>query len=567
MTLSGNFQNKYRDFRSWLFVLVLLWWLPLMPAAAQEVKVEAESGQFTGVSVFKSVAGYSGTGVVGRFTSTSDKLTLSVPLTVDARYDIFIGYCVEGTTKIINVDVNGTRSSLEIPILDGKIHEVKFGNLALKAGNVTVTITPNWTWFYIDYVRFTKSEAAGTGFSISPIPVNSSANLAAQNVYSFLKDNFLQKTISGVMTLKPLSNSTNEISYLKGITGREPALLGLDFMDHINSSWVNNPDLIKDAKTWWGRRGIVALCWHWRDPSRTTSAFYTADTSFDITAVNDTTSAGYKAMVRDMDQVAGYLKELQAAGVAVLWRPLHEAAGGWFWWGAKGAGPCVNLWRLMFNRFTYYHRLNNLIWIWTTTDDSKALAWYPGDDYVDILGMDIYPGEKQHGSQVISFEKVKEIFGGHKIITLSECGSIPYPEQMQSDGAYWSYFMPWYGTHTKDSVHNSVNDWKKILGSDFVITLDEMPQLAVSAINKEVSSSGPFDGASLSWSREGIRLELPESAESCQVCVYDTSGHLLFRKDKLRENPVLIPVPRRKRSLLLVQVSNGQHRRLFKLAP
>ncbi len=368
---------------------------------------------------------------------------------------------------------------MEIQQLDSKFHEVKFGTLNLKAGNITVIITPNWTWFDIDYVRFKKSEGSGTGFNISGYPVNSAANQAARNLYSFLKDNFLKKTISGVMTLKPLSNSTNEITYLKSNTGKEPALLGLDFMDHTGSNtWINNPDVINDAKTWWGRNGIVALCWHWRDPSLKTAEFYTEKTTFDITSVNDPESADYKAMIRDMDKVAGYLKELQSAGVAVLWRPLHEASGGWFWWGARGADPCIKLWRLMYDRFTNFHQLNNLLWVWTTTDDSKALTWYPGDNYVDILGMDIYPGEGQHGSQVIAFNKVKDIFGGKKIITLSENGSIPYPEVMQSDGAYWSYFMPWYGDYTKLAAHNSVADWTKILGSDFVITLNEMPNLA-----------------------------------------------------------------------------------------
>ncbi len=44
-------------------------------------------------------------------------------------------------------------------------------------------------------------------------------------------------------------------------------------------------------------------------------------------------------MVRDIDAIASLLKRLQDHGVTVLWRPLHEAAGGWFWWGAGGPGP------------------------------------------------------------------------------------------------------------------------------------------------------------------------------------------------------------------------------------
>ncbi len=537
-----------------------------LPLFAQEVKAEAENGLRSGtVTIHKSIAGYSGTGFVGRFESSGDKLTLSVPLAEDARYDIFIGYCAPFGTKTINVQVNQTQSALELPALDGKFHEAEFGTLNLKAGEATVTITPNWTWFYIDFVRFRKAESEGTGFSLSSRPVDARAGQPALALYGFLENQFMKKSISGVMTLKPLSNSTNEITYLKGITGREPALLGLDFMDHTNSSWVNNPDLVKDAKYWWGRKGIVALCWHWRDPSRATSAFYTKETSFDVTAVFDTTSSGYKAMIRDMDVIAGHLKELQAAGVAVLWRPLHEAAGGWFWWGARGADPCIALWKLMYNRFTEHHMLHNLLWVWTTTDDSKALTWYPGDEFVDIVGMDIYPGERQHGSQMISFEKVKELFGGRKIITLSECGSVPYPENMQSDGACWSYFMPWYGTHTKDPEHNSADDWKKILGSDFVITLDEMPGWTVGASRPELRGHGPFGSAAVFRTLAGLGLTGASSDSPFSVRVFNIAGSLLYQAGGLRGPDHFIPF--REAGFLMVQLSDSFHAKVLKLAP
>jgi len=540
--------------------------LSVLQAFPQEIKTEAENGVRSGsLTIQKTISGYSGSGYVGRFENGSDKLTLSVPVVSEGQYDIFIGYCSEYGTKTINVEVNGTRSALEIPKLDGKFHEVKFGSMYLKSGEVQVIITPNWTWFHIDYVRFVRSENTGTGFTIPESPVNPNSIRVTKNLYSFLKDNFLKKTVSGVMTLKPLSNPTNEITYLKSATGKEPALLGLDFMDHTNSNWVNNPDLVKDAITWWKRNGIVALCWHWRDPSRETTEFYTEKTSFDVTVVNNPESDGYKAMIHDMDVVAGYLKQLQDSGVAVLWRPLHEAAGGGFWWGAKGADPCIKLWQLMYNRFTGYHHLNNLIWVWTTTDDSKALTWYPGDSYVDILGMDIYPGEYQHGSQIISFRRVKEIFGGKKIITLSECGSIPYPEQMQADGAFWSYFMPWYGTHTKDPQHNSIVDWNKILGSDFVITLDEMPKLSdttsATGIRIQNRSSVP-----VKVNREdgSLHLLLPESGGDFAVRLFSVSGKLLFQDLRVQGPDFSIPLPGNHAGVYLLHVSGNNCNEVIK---
>jgi mannan endo-1,4-beta-mannosidase len=182
-------------------------------------------------------------------------------------------------------------------------------------------------------------------------------------------------------------------------------------------------------------------------------------------------------MIVDIDLIAGYLKQFKDANIPVLWRPLHEAAGGWFWWGAKGAEPCKALWKLMFDRLVNYHKLNNLIWVWTSATDDKATTWYPGDAYVDVIGMDIYPGENQHGSQYLSFNSIKDLFGGKKIITLSECGSVPDPALMKDYGDTWSWFMPWNGDYTESDKHNGVAWWNKIFGYSNIITRDKMPSL------------------------------------------------------------------------------------------
>jgi len=131
----------------------------------------------------------------------------------------------------------------------------------------------------------------------------------------------------------------------------------------------------------------------------------------------------------------------------------------------------------MYDRMVNVHGLNNLIWVWTTDVSSEALSWYPGDNYVDIVGMDIYPGDNQHGSQYFSFNKVKDLFGGKKLITLSECGSAPDPALMKENGDMWSWFMPWCGDYTRLDKNNGAAWWNKYFTYDFVITRDKMPGL------------------------------------------------------------------------------------------
>ena len=84
--------------------------------------------------------------------------------------------------------------------------------------------------------------------------------------------------------------------------------------------------------------GIVCFFWHWFSPlggSLRTSTFYTNYTDFDVSKAIIPNSTEQQALVRDFDAIAVQLKKLQSANIPVLWRPLHEAGGRWFWWGSK----------------------------------------------------------------------------------------------------------------------------------------------------------------------------------------------------------------------------------------
>ena len=336
-----------------------------------------------------------------------------------------------------------------------------------------------------------ESTSAASHWNVNTQLVSPNASDATKRLYQFLYDNYGRKIISGVMTL----NSFDETNWLLANTGKEPALVGLDFM-HCGRSyqWYNELQPIDDARTYYNKNGIPALCWHWRDPSRQTEEFYTAKTSFDVSKVFETASAEYKAMIADIDYISSLLKKLQSENIPVIWRPLHEAKGGWFWWGAKGPEACKQLYRLMFDRMVNYHGLNNLIWVWTREPGDDA--WYPGDEYVDIVGRDLY-AEGNHSSQYAEWTDMHNRYNGKKLITLSECGSFPDPDNLIVDGAAWSWFMPWYGGFVKDSKHNPLELWQKAMHHDYVITLDEMPDLKtyepqphpVVTKNAEVNSS------------------------------------------------------------------------------
>lgn len=436
-------------------------------------KYEAESAALSGGASKITCLDCSGGSAVAQ---GEGNITFAVTIPEEGFYNIYIKAASPAGDKINKFELGGNTMDFSLK-KDNAYTTLKLVSAQkLAAGQHQVKITKSWGWINIDFIAFEAVDGIGR-FNLNQTLVTPNPTPEASALYDFLLDNYGDRIISGAMTL----NSFDESDWLKENTGKEPALLGIDFMHSGREySWYNDKTPINDAKTWYGRNGIPALLWHWRDPSRQTEEFYTRNqskpegTAFDISRISDVNSAEYKAMLADIDYIAGMMKELQDQNVPVIWRPLHEAAGGWFWWGAKGPEPLKALWQLMYDRMVNHHGLRNLIWVWTREPGDDA--WYPGDEYVDIVGRDIYK-EGDHGSQTLEFSEMNSRYGGKKMLALSEVGSIPDVDELFEDGAAWSWFMPWYGAYTRDSRHNSLDLWKKMFAHAYVLTLDEMPVL------------------------------------------------------------------------------------------
>ena len=202
-------------------------------------------------------------------------------------------------------------------------------------------------------------------------------------------------------------------------------------------------------------------------------AFYKADTEFDATNATVEGTWENKVFTEDLKNAAADLKLLRDADIPVLWRPFHEAAGGWFWWG-KDAASFKSLWIAMFNYFKT-EGLDNLIWVWTT--EGNDADWYPGDQYVDIVGRDVY--NKETADCVSEYTSIAENYG-NKIVSLSECGTVGLISEQWASGARWSWFMPWYdGTNEDGSpvVHADEAWWKDAMSQEFVVSREELPSM------------------------------------------------------------------------------------------
>ncbi|HEX7585535.1 MAG TPA: glycosyl hydrolase [Prolixibacteraceae bacterium] len=443
---------------SFLFLILLI----VLNGFSQ--KFEAESAILGGGATKVASSSVSGGYYIAQ---NGGNLTFNLIFDTEGTYNIYIQVASPAGFKANNLSVDGSSVTFSTDQNDNYIKLKVVSFVKLVTGTHKVTITKSWGWINIDYIEFEKVDPA-TRFSINKTLVTPNPTDETVRLYQFLLDNYGKKIISGVMNV-------DESNWLKINTGKNPALVGLDFMQTGRGyTWYSDDTPFQEAKALYDKNGIPALCWHWRDPSRNTESFYTKDMIFDVSKILDETSAEYKAIIHDIDYTSGLLKKFQDNKIPVLWRPLHEAAGGWFWWGAKGAAPCKKLWQIMFDRMVNVNGLHNLIWVWTREPNDDA--WYPGDEYVDIVGRDIYK-DGDHSSQILEFNDMTNRYGGKKMVTISESGSFPDVDNLIRDGAGWSWFMPWYGSYTRDSKYNSLDLWKKMFASDYVITLDEMPNL------------------------------------------------------------------------------------------
>jgi mannan endo-1,4-beta-mannosidase len=278
--------------------------------------------------------------------------------------------------------------------------------------------------------------------------------------------------------------SVSDGEYVNQRTGVTPAILGGDLMDYSPSRIAHGADpkqtveeLIAQAQS---TGAIITLSWHWNAPKDLLDRMITDDRGREVNArwykgfnSNATTFDVAKAMSDPARRSSGCWlptstrlpfssASFQTLSIPVLWRPLHEAEGQWFWWGAKGSEPFKQLWRMLFDRLTNHHQLHNLIWVYTGGPERN---WYPGDEVVDVVGVDSYPTDTSDPLSGL-WDDVLRQYSGRKLLALTEFGGVPDIDRMRRHGVYWAYFVSWTGRMGPHAM--SDEDLKRIYTSPVV---------------------------------------------------------------------------------------------------
>ena len=454
---------------------------------------EAETAQKNaGVTLKTDKKGYSGEGYIDISDNTAFELSVDIP--ASQYYKITVRHCA-GSHKENPLLFNGLKV-MDIVSENGDWVETTMDGVFLEKGKNKVTLGDGWSWFSIDSIRIENGESISDSIyeGIDDTLCNPYANLKTQNIYQYLKAVYGKRTLAGQCT--DYGNNTETDALYLGI-GKYPAVRTFDFIFDSMSFCHGSPQA-KDvdlAIRWSNDGGLVVYDWHWYAPYGE-CAFYSKDTSFslanavtdvDLSKVDDAelenlyangkiSIEAYK-IIKDIDNISALMQRMEDANVTVMWRPLHEASGGWFWWGASGADAYKWLWKLMYHRMTDYHELDNLIWVW----NAQSADWYPGDEYCDISATDIYNRAYDYGTSPGLLAEMTGWSDG-KLVTMSECATMPDPDLIVRDNAYWLWFAVWNwdfivknGTTELSDAYTSFDMMKKVYNSDVIITRDELP--------------------------------------------------------------------------------------------
>jgi mannan endo-1,4-beta-mannosidase len=317
-------------------------------------------------------------------------------------------------------------------------------------------------------------------------PANPDAGAAARQLLNYLESIYQKKTITGFATLDIDASSYFGNNY--GVTGVREGIQALDMQwyDLSAGSMQQLADRCHRAGT------ILSFQYHWFFNGE--SAWTNERTNaVDVGRMVTDGTPEHTAAMLELARVADALQVLNTNNVAVLWRPLHEISGGWFWW-TDPVQPTntAALYRMIFNYFTCDRHLTNLLWVWNTGGNFDP-RFYPGDQYVDLVGDDIYNTDFRNERHTYwnSWNALHALAPG-KMIALCECGALPNPDLMQAGATPpWVYALMWYGA----GIGGNSPDWDVYaMRHDWMITRDKLPPLgAAGNISPQVGILSPLD--------------------------------------------------------------------------
>jgi mannan endo-1,4-beta-mannosidase len=303
-------------------------------------------------------------------------------------------------------------------------------------------------------------------------------------------------------------------SDVKAACGDYPAVYGWELGHLENDGSVQNLDSVRfdDMQRWiregYQRGGIITVSWHMNNPKTRGSAWDTVGGGARLWLPGGAQHAEYD---RILDKFAEFVHPLKSGGflfkkqIPIIFRPFHEMTGGWFWWGHghTPAADYIALWQYTVHYLRDVKKLHNLLFAWTPAEHFETkqefLEFYPGDNWVDLMGIDNYGDMQPDPDSRMHFQKhmktlVQEADRRGKIAVLSETGA----EGIKNEG-WWTnvllqnllsdpdtrrivYALVWRNANKKHHYapfpgHPSHPDFKKLYADPVMVFEKGLPDM------------------------------------------------------------------------------------------
>jgi hypothetical protein len=189
-------------------------------------------------------------------------------------------------------------------------------------------------------------------------------------------------------------------SDVKDVTGQYPAVYGWE-LGRLEMDATENLDGVpfgkmkQFIKEGYERGGVITISWHLNNPLTGKSAWDPSPETVESVLPGGEKNELYKSW---LDKVAAFMLDLKGNNgefIPVIFRPFHELNGSWFWWGKNHCSPeqIKQLYRFTETYLRDIKNVHNLLYAFNTdrfVSRDDYLERYPGDDYVDVIGFDIY---------------------------------------------------------------------------------------------------------------------------------------------------------------------------------
>ena len=276
------------------------------------------------------------------------------------------------------------------------------------------------------------------------------------------------------------------IDVLADRTGRHVGLMGADL-----GFFPSNDYPVRSLIDHWKEGGLVTVSWHTDNPFVDGYDPYwntvenKSRIDFDL-LLSDADHNQFRTNYRtELDNIAGALQRLRDAEVTVIWRPFHEMNSNFFWCGTNAydnqqtnEADFKKLWIDLYNTLTFEYGLDNLIWTYSVIPyhgwNADVIAFYPGSDYVDLVGIDYYgvdPDFPDYGALKSLGKTVVMSESGPKDAGYGNWDMVQFVNIIKGKAAY---FLQW---HSWNDAAVSIKDNKntvEIMNSESVITRGEI---------------------------------------------------------------------------------------------